>query len=251
MRVVAGFGLLMLSAAASAQVPADDRPTIQVAGRGTVSTPPDVATLDYWVKGEGQTADEASAALARKNKAIVGGLAALLGQGTQASSGNVIVIQAHGKECDDNRGYGSQPRLSTGACAVTGYLATLQGQVRTAAVDKAGTAAGLAARLGASDARLQSFDLSDKSAAQRRATAAALKDARAKAETIAAGSAVRLGPLLSVTDQNGMYGAEIVRVSGASIASAPPAPVAPIAIDVRPRPVETVAQLVVRYAILP
>lgn len=65
---------------------ADERvPLIQVMGVGTVSTPPDVATISYSVIGEGRTADDASAALATKQRAIVAELTALLGRGARLS----------------------------------------------------------------------------------------------------------------------------------------------------------------------
>lgn len=249
MRGLIVAGLLAWPSLAGAQTVGDDPPSVLVSGRGSVSTSPDLAVIDFWIKGEGKTADEASAALASKSKAVMGGLASLLGPGTQATSGNVVVIEARSRECDDNRGYGGQPRISVGPCALVGYVATLQGQVRTAAVARAGTAAGLAARLGAADARVQGFEVSDKAAAQRRATAEALRDARGRAEAIAAGSGVRLGPVLMITDQNS-GGGEIV-VTGSRVAAPPaPPPPPPVEIDIDPRPIETSAQVTVRYSIL-
>jgi len=250
MRLVAGMIFTLSSAPAVAQQQPDAAPSIQVVGTATVSTSPDGANLVYRVAGEGRTADEASAALAAKHKAITQGLAGLLGADTQASAGEVIVVEARAPECDGPNNSRNRPRLSTGACAVTGYVARLQGNVRTGAVDKAGTAAGLAARLGASDARLQGFFLADPQAAQRRATAAAIADARAKAEAMAAGAGVRLGPLITLNDQNA--GGEIV-VSGASMETPQMMgdPLPPVAIDITPRPIETRARVHARFAITP
>lgn len=78
-------------------------------------------------------------------------------------------------------GLWQQPRLSTGDCAVTGFIATMQTRVRTYAVAKAATAAGLASRLGASDARLQGYALSNPEAAQARANTAAIAVATRRA----------------------------------------------------------------------
>ena len=149
--------------------------------------------------------------------------------------------------CDGPGTYNGRPRLSEGVCAVSGYVASLQGMVRTGVVEKAATAAGLAARLGARDARVQSFQLGDLAAAQRRATAAAISNAQAKAEAMAAGAGVRLGALLSLNDQSS--GSDLV-VSGnfQSLASAPPPP--PVAIEVSPRPIETQGRVFARYAII-
>ncbi len=251
MRVVAGVtAALLLPATALAQEGPGPIPNIQVAGSATISTPPDRANLVYWGTGEGKTADEASTQLAAKHKAISDGLARLLGGRTEISSGEVSVIETREPACDGPGNYNNRPRLSTGACAVTGYVATLQGNVRTSATDKAGTAAGLAARLGARDARLQNFFLSNPEEAQRRATVAAIADARARAEAVAVGAGVRLGELLTLNDQNNM-GDIMVRAN--DIGAPPPAPPAPpapaVAIDVKPRPIETRARVFVRYAI--
>lgn len=250
MHVVAWMiAALLLPATALAQEGPGPIPNIQVVGSATISTPPDRANLVYWVTGEGKNADEASTQLAAKHKAISDGLARLLGRGTEISSGEVSVIETREPACDGPGNYNNRPRLSTGACAVTGYVATLQGNVRTSATDKAGTAAGLAARLGARDARLQNFFLSNPEEAQRRATVAAIADARTRAEAVAAGAGVRLGELLTLNDQN--MGDIVVRAN--DIGAPPPAPPAPlaaaVAIDVKPRPIETRARVFVRYAI--
>jgi len=244
---------LVCAGSATAQVPPGPAErVIQVTGTGVVRTPPDLATLEFWLRGEGATADAATQALAAKQKAVLDGLSGLLGRGAEVNTGTVTVIEARGPECADARGYNSQPRLSEGACAVKGYLATMQGSARTGSVDRAGTAAGLASRLGASDARVQGFVLADPAEAQRRATAAALRDARARAEAIAAGAGVTLGPIASVRD--GYGGGEII-VSANRVAAPPPPPPpaapAPVTLDTKPRPIETRAQVTVTYAIAP
>lgn len=239
----------LLPPIAMAQERPDPIPTIQVVGTATVSTKPDRANLVYWVTGEGKTADEASSQLAAKHKAISGGLSELLGRGTEMSAGEVSVIETRETACDGPGNYNNRPRLSTGACAVTGYIATLQGNVRTGAIDKAATAAGLAARLGARDARLQNFFLSNPEEAQRRANTAAIADARAKAESMASGAGVQLGQLLTLNDQNA---GDVVVTGNLAAPPAPPPPAmatAPVRIDVSPRPIETRARIYARFAI--
>jgi len=224
-------------------------PVIQVVGVATVTTKPDQANLIYWVTGEGKTADEASASLAAKQKAIVGGLTGLLGRDTQLSSGEVSIIETRSPQCDGPGNNNSRPRLSEGPCAVTGYIASMQGTGRTRAVEKAGTAAGLAARLGARDARVQGFQLADPAEAQRRAMAAAIANARSKADAMAAGAGVRLGDLISLNDQNG--GNEIeFRANDIGSRPAPPAPPPPpVEISLSPRPIETQARVYAQFAI--
>lgn len=226
--------------------------TIQVTGTGVVRTDPDVALLDIYLRGEGATPDDATRALATKQRAVTDGLNGLLGRGSEATASNVTVIEARGEACADARGYASRPRLSTGECAVIGYIATMQLALRTAAVAKAGTAAGLASRLGASDARLQSFALSDPQAAQARATTAAIAAARQQAEAVAKGAGVGLGPIMSMRDSAN------IEVTGARVGAnamaappPPPPPAPPVEIDVKPRPIETRAQVYVTFAIAP
>jgi uncharacterized protein YggE len=249
-RIVAGC--LLLSQPLWAQEPTGH--TIQVSGTGIVQTAPDVALLDIYLRGEGTTPDAATSALAAKQKAVTGGVLALLGAATELTTGNVTVIEARAAACADARGYGSQPRISAGECAVIGYIATAQSSVRTSNVVKAGTAAGLASRLGASDARLQGYALSNPEAAQSRASAAAIETARQRADTVARGAHVRLGPIVMVRDQ-ASYDAMTSR-GGGYAPSAPPPPPAPqvspaVEIDVKPKPIETRAQVFVTYAIAP
>ncbi|HVF95111.1 MAG TPA: SIMPL domain-containing protein [Sphingomonas sp.] len=243
--------LLAIAAPANAQEEPAQRATINVVGYGKVTSPPTVAVIDYWVAGEGKTPDAASEALAEKQRTVSRGVAGLLGRDTQITGGNVIVIEARSPECKGPNSYGAQPQLSEGACTVTGYIATLQGNVRTSAVTKAGTAVGLAARLGARDARLQQFLLADQADAQRRAMADALKDARSRAEALATGSGARLGDVVSIRDQNsGMRGELMVTGANARMASPPPPPAPPpVEIELTPRPIETQAQVYVSYAI--
>jgi uncharacterized protein len=227
-------------------------PVIQVTGTGSVSVKPDMANLNYTVEGEGKTADDASRALAAKQKAVSAGLSDLLGAGTQVTAGQVNLSVTRGRDCNSN-GYDPRPQLSEGPCAPTGYIASLQGNVRTGAVDKAATAVGLAARLGARNAQVSNFFLANPSAAQTRANTAAIADARAKAAAMAAGAGVRLGTLLSLVEQAG--GMPEMVVSGyRNIAEAlpPPAPVPPpVVIDTTPRPIELQGRVIARFEILP
>lgn len=62
-----------------------------------------------------------------------------------------------GRDCNRNT-YGN-PRLSTGECAIVGYTANIQMEVRTAAVNEAGTMVSLAGRLGATNPRIDRFFL--------------------------------------------------------------------------------------------
>lgn len=224
--------------------------TIEVTGTGTVQTMPDVAMLDIWLRGEGATADEATSALAAKQKAVAGGLAALLGGDRDLTTGNVTILQVRGDGCADGQGYDRQPRLSTGTCAIRGYIATMQLALRTHAVTKAATAVGLVSRLGASDARLQGYSLSDPDAAQARARAAAVETARRQAMALASSAGVRLGGVMTVRDQMGYDVVVSAQRAAPAAPPPPPPPPPPVEIDAKPRPIDTRAQVYVTYAIV-
>ncbi|MBW6526976.1 SIMPL domain-containing protein [Sphingomonas sp. RHCKR7] len=250
-RALLALPVMIAAPPALADVPAER--TIQVTGTAAVRTPPGIALLVAYLRGEGATPEAATRAIADKQRAVGDGVAGFLGAGAEISTSEVIVIEARGAGCTDQRGYGSQPRLSSGDCAVVGYIATMQTSVRTPAVDKAATAAALAARLGASDARVTGFLLTDPQAAQARANAAAFEDARRRASALAGGAGVRLGPITSVRDQASydqvMYGA----MQRAAVPPPPPPPAPPavstVTLDTRPAPIETRAQVYVTYAI--
>lgn len=239
---------ILFPQALSAQEPRSR--TIDVTGAGVVQTVPDIALLVIYLRGEGPTPDAATTALAAKQKAVTNGVLSLLGRDNELTTTNVIVIEARGSACADPRGYDNRPRLSTGDCAVAGYVATLQANIRTRSIDKAGTAVGLASRLGASDARLEGYTLSNPDAAKRRASAAAIAVARQQAEALASGAGVTLGRITAIRDQANYD----ITVTGARTAEfappPPPMPMAPpVTIVTKPMPIETRAQVSVTYAI--
>lgn len=244
------FGWLAMALLWSGVAMAADepRPRIAVSGSGSVETPPDLATVQFRVVGEGDTSDAAVAALVAKRGRIAAGLAAL-DRRIEPRASEVSVAEVRGTDCRQEY---DRPRLSTGPCAITGYIATIQMTVRTGAVKQAGTLVGLIGRLGGSDPRLTAFTLADPGAAQRRAIAAALLDAKVKAQAIAQGTGVTLGRLLSAS--NSSYGGyqPVVEVTGSRLEPPPPPPPAPpppIAVDLTPRAIETQAQVSVTYEI--
>lgn len=222
---------------------------IRVTGHGKVSTDPDVASLSFAIRGEGTSTDDAARALSRKRAAIAEGLAGLLGPKAVLRTGDLSMIEVRDRACFGTDGDDDRPKLSTGACAVRGYIAVMEGALRISPVKDAGTALSLASRLGAVNARLSGFSLGSGSTARQRAEAAAMADARARAAAIAAASGARLGRLLSVEDPEARSGGQDIVVTGmrSPAAFAP----APVAIDITPEPVDTTATLIVTYAIAP
>jgi uncharacterized protein YggE len=105
----------------------DGRPRIVVVGHGSVRTDPDTSSLTFTIRGEGATSDDAARELVRKRDAISDGLSKLLGPSAVVQTGELSIKEARDRACDKNE---DQPKLSSGACAVRGYVATIEGRSR-------------------------------------------------------------------------------------------------------------------------
>ena len=225
---------------------------IQVVGNGRVSTMPDMAVLHYWITREGKVPDDASKAIAAKVAAVNNGLRGLLQGGVEITNSDLVIIAVRGSGCENGSGYNATPRFDQGTCSIVGYLATLEGTIRMSDVSKAGTAAGVAARLGARDARLQAYELKDRRAAYQMAMQAAIADAKSQAVLIARAADRKLGALLTVRDQNYRVAEDVGTIPVmVPAAPPPPPPLAPVVIDLKPSPIHTDAQVLVSFAIEP
>ena len=224
----------------------EGRPRIVVAGHGSIMSDPEMASLTFTVRGEGATSDDAARELVRKREAISEGLVKLLGPTALVSTGGLSIKEARDRSCDRED---DQPKLSSGPCAIRGYVASMEGSLKISPVKDAGTALSLATRLGGSNPQLGNFALRDTTSARRQAEAAAIEDAHARAVGIAAATGARLGSLISVEDQAARSADEDIVVTAmranAPQVMAPP----PVAIKLKPEPIETTATLVVTYAV--
>jgi uncharacterized protein len=243
------FALSLAGAAAAQETTSPADPVILVSGSGTIKTPPDMATIAYTVRGEGATSDEAVKALTNANKTIEGGLATVLGGMLELHTSRLTISQVRPRTCDDN-GYGAR-RLSTGDCAVIGYIALLPVTVDSPRVKDVGTATGLAGRLGGTEVRIQEFWLRDRATARRQALQAALANAHDQAQLIAESSGSKLGRLIRVSDGDYDRREFIATDIHVEAPPAPPPPPAPIRVDLKPELIETTARLTVSYAIAP
>ena len=231
-----------------------DSARILVSANGTVKTPPDMVTIGYTVRGEGTTSDDAVTALRDSAKAITSGSAAMVGPGGRTFASDFTVSQVRPKECDANR-YGTQ-RLSTGPCAIIGYIAVMPVTVELADVAKSATLTGLISRLGGVDVSIRRFWLRDDASARKSAMQAALTSAREQALAIAQGSGAKLGPVMRVQDAN--YREVTIDMAGTSgpppmniapPAPPPPPPPPPINVDLKPAPIQTSVRIMVAYAL--
>lgn len=269
------FALSQPTAAQSISTQAD---TIVVSADATVETKPDIAILTITIRGEGKTPDDAMLALSTKLKAVTGGLRSIDSMMT-IGNGSVAIGEARAGPCDRDSALPLPPdiqiseaadMLSKAAddiateaaggnkapapgkvsdpCAIIGYVARTDATARMTKTADAGTAVGLAGRLGASSAGIESFDLSDPDDANRRATAVAIDRARAQAGVIATGSGGKLGRIVSVVGggiDGQRFNADARRAAPAIAAYQ----AAPIPIDISPRAVTTSAHLIVTFAL--
>ncbi|MDF0544334.1 SIMPL domain-containing protein [Sphingobium sp. H39-3-25] len=242
---------ILIPSVALAQSVDEARPRIVVTSAATIPSPPDRAVVSFSVHGEGATSDEAVRAMVAKREAIEKGLAGISSQ-PDIRVAQVGIAEVRGPDCNRN-GYGN-PRLSTGACAIIGYTADLQVEVRTAAVNDAGTMVSLAGRLGATNPRVDRFFLAEDKEIRRRGVAEALAEAKLQAEAIARASGVKLGGVLSVSNLSfngpGPYDDIVATVQRVNAPPSPPPP-PPVAIGMKPRAIETQVRVQVVYAIQP
>lgn len=252
MRRFAIFLPIFWPCAAIAQSGEEQRPRIVVNSAATIPSPPDRAVVSFSVHGEGATSDEAVRAMVAKRDAIEKGLAGVSAR-PDIRAAQVGIAEVRGRDCNRNT-YGN-PRLSTGECAIIGYTADLQVEVRTAAVNEAGTMVSLAGRLGATNPRIDRYFLAEDKEIRRRGITEAVAEAKLQAEAIARASGVRLGGVLSVSNLSfngpGPYDEIVVAAARVSAPPPPPPPPPPVAIGLKPRAIETQVRVQVVYAIQP
>lgn len=245
-KVVLACGFASIAVSAVAQT-SGQQPSIIVDGYGEVKTMPDVATISYTLRGEGTTSDAAVKAMVAMGVRIEGSLRSVDSSAEQRTS-KVEVSAIKKPDCKE-RDYGPE-QLSTGECAIVGYVATQDVTVKTMKVTEAGTLVGLAARDGSYDAGVSSFDLQDPRTARQQAIAIAIQDAASKAAAVAAGSQLTLGPIVTVSTSGRAQGQEIV-VTGSRLPQSNlsvPAP-PPVNVKLTPQPIVTSANVTVTYAI--
>jgi uncharacterized protein YggE len=247
--VMLGAGILlgvMIGQGAAAQDREPD--VIQVYATGTVETVPEIATVTYQVRGEGAKADDASRALVDRKAGIEKALKGLAGVRIDIHTGDLDIAEVRGTDCTEGARYDAAPRLSTGACAIQGYVAKMAVTVTVAPADKAGTLTGLVAREGGSEVKLRGFDVLDQRAAQKRAMAAAVANGTATAQAIAAASGVKLGRLVRATDGD----SRVVTADGISPEAADRVVdrLQPLRIDISPKAVVTTARLGMTFEVV-
>lgn len=220
---------------------------MEVTGYGEVKYMPDVATITYTIRGEGPTSDDAVRAMTAAATRI-GAAVHEIDAAAEPKTSEVRIAAVRSTDCKEQE-YGPQ-QLSTGACAIAGYVATQSVNLRTLAVKDSGTLVGLVGRAGGMNPRIESFTVRDSHLQQQQAIAAALADALSKASAIAAASHVQLGPILNVSSGPRTDAQQII-VSGSRIprVNAPPPPPPPVPVNIVPDLLTTTSYVTVTYAI--
>jgi len=158
--------------------------SITVSGSGSVAVVPDRAHMTFGVETRGATATEALAANAVAMRKVI---AAIRGSGIPAADIRTQQVSV-------------SPTYSDDGDSITGYLATNAGSVTVRKLADAGVLIDRAVAAGANQVDGPALDAGDTAALYHKALEAAIADARAKAETIAASSALTLGRATNVTE---------------------------------------------------
>lgn len=166
-------------------------PTITVSGIGRVAIRPDLADLRLGVTITAATVKAAREQSATAMHGILAGLRALGVAERDLRTAIVSVSPAYDYSSNTN-----PPRL-------TGYTFSNLVDAVVRDIDVVGDAIDAALGAGATNVDRLAFRVADPEPAEREARAAAVRDARSKAETIAAAAGVALGEALAIVEGGG------------------------------------------------
>ncbi|HEV7121759.1 MAG TPA: SIMPL domain-containing protein [Candidatus Paceibacterota bacterium] len=189
--------------------------TITVTGEGKSTATPDVAQITFTVQESAATVQAAQdAATKRTNDAI----AALKSEGIAEADIKTL-------------GYNVNPQYATQSCPpgalcpqyinaskITGYEVSQTVQVKVRDTNKAGTVLQNLGTLGVQNISGPDFMVDDPTKAQADARGKAIDDARAKAEALAKQLHVRLGSVVSYSENGGGYPVPMYQAAGKSAA---------------------------------
>ena len=173
---------------------------ITVAGTGVVITTPDRADFSFGVQTQRATAKGATAATAARMQRIINALKAFGIDARDIQTQQVSVYAQYANSVLD------------------GYTASNSVTVKVRDIDKAGAVIDLAVDAGATNVYGPSMFRTDRQLQARNAIRAAVSDARAKAQAVAAASGATVGRVVAVIEN----GAIPAPVSGTTTQPAPP-----------------------------
>ncbi|HHB80301.1 MAG TPA: DUF541 domain-containing protein [Aliiroseovarius sp.] len=187
--IVLGF-LALFAHGALAQ---DSPRTISVSGAGSVEAPPDMATITLGVSQQARSAGEALAAVSEVSAAIFARLEAtgVAARDMQTSNLNLNPL------------FSDRSSVSNAPPRIVGYQVSNMITIRVRELDDLGAILDQVAKDGANTFNGLQFGLVAPEPLAAKARVAAVKDAIARAELLANAAGVRLGPVLSISDQSG------------------------------------------------
>lgn len=156
---------------------------ITVTGSGTVDATPDRASFDFGVTSQGATAAEALNRNSSEARAIID---ALKRAGIDSSDIQTTQVSLW-------------PQTSSDGSRITGYQASNSVQV-TAGLGRSGALVDAAVRAGANNVDGPNLDTADKASLYGEALKKAIDDAKTKAQALADGAGLTLGPLQKVQE---------------------------------------------------
>jgi uncharacterized protein len=162
-------------------------PGITVVGSGTARAVPDVADWSFGVQSDAETASAALEAASEGTRRII---AALRDEGIAKEDLRTEQVSLYPRTTDDGR-------------AVIGYSASSTVHATVRDLGKAGSIVDAAVEAGANQVYGPSLRVSDNRAQYRMAIEAALDDARARAEALAAKAGVTLGGPVAIVESGG------------------------------------------------
>jgi uncharacterized protein YggE len=187
--LVAAFGLFLWQAAPSAQAQAEDDPgKILTIGRAEITAIPDTATVIIGVTSLEPTAAKAQSEAARQMVSLRKALRELNipDQAMQTRNFNV----------------GPEYEYNDGQRKLVGYGASHDLYVKLDDVDVIGKVLDEVVNAGASQVREVQFGLKDSTKLMQQALEQAVKDAKIKAESLAAGAGVKVVRIVRIQDQS-------------------------------------------------
>jgi len=203
--------ILPLLLALAAPLAADEPPRLTVTGEGRVEVAPDMARVTLGILAREATAEGALAAAAGRARAVLDrlGAAGVAAVDVQTAAIRLDPVMVYAE--------GAAPQLE-------GYEAGTTFAVRVRRLEGLGALLDLAVAGGAAEIGGIAFDLADRPPLEDRARAAAVADARRRAEVIAAAAGLALGPVLEIAEGGGAAGADYPVLRFAEAAAMPVAP---------------------------
>jgi uncharacterized protein YggE len=197
---------------------------IEVTAEARVDVPADMALLDFGVVTQAESAAAASAENAKRMDAVLAAVRKAAGKDARISTGNYAIRPVHA------------PQREPGSPRITGYEVSNVLHLRTTALKSVSEVIDAAVRAGANQVQRLAFTVTDDEAPQREALRNAVVKAQSDARAIAAALGVKIGPVLSVVEQDLGVVRPLARQAFAAAAeSAPATPIEPGQVEIRAR----------------